>query len=348
MRRSRFTAVEDVAAAARHDAGAMTSTHDTSRPRVPAVPGRTDRAAAWLAVLACLPYLTLKTAWVAGSPVGIPPGSPLLDHSLVLRLANAGTVVMDGAVIVLVLLLVRPWGLRAPWWLLLVPAWIATGLLLPIVLGYPAQLLAGLLGASGGEAEPFLANWVFAVVYGGFIVQALALGTLFARYVARRWPDVVRARLGGLRPGGSQRAPQWLAAGTLALTPLPLALQLAWAAGASAGLDAPGSVNSRVVAATHACALLLAVAGTLSLTWRRPPRLPLGVPLAATWLGSGATLCWALWMLLPMVSGAAADETSPLLLLVHLVRTLVGALAGAGLVVALRARAGRTGTRGAA
>ncbi|MFB6594501.1 hypothetical protein ACWGSE_26395 [Streptomyces diastaticus] len=93
---------------------------------------------------------------------------------------------------------------------------------------------------------------MFAVVYGGFIVQALALGTLFARYVARRWPDVVRARLGGLRPGGSQRAPQWLAAGTLALTPFPLALQLAWAAGASAGLDAPGSVNSRVVAATHA------------------------------------------------------------------------------------------------
>ncbi|MFD6735345.1 hypothetical protein ACFWDZ_29990, partial [Micromonospora aurantiaca] len=52
-----------------------------------AVPSGVDvGAGAWLAVLACLPYLTLKTAWVAGSPVGIPPGSPLLDHSLVLRL----------------------------------------------------------------------------------------------------------------------------------------------------------------------------------------------------------------------------------------------------------------------
>ncbi|MFE7676028.1 histidine kinase [Streptomyces albidoflavus] len=325
----------------------MTSDHGTAVLRSPAPPGRLDHVAAWVAALACLPYLALKSAWVAGSSLGIPPDSPLLDHTLALRLANAGTVVMDGAVIVLVLLLVRPWGLRAPGWLLLVPVWIATGLLLPIVLGYPAQLVAGALGAGGSgstsDAEPFLDSWVFAVVYGGFIVQAVALTTLFVRYAGRRWAGVARGRLGELRPEGSRATSRWLAAGALALTPFPLALQLAWAAGSGAGLDGPGSVDSRIVAATHACALLLALAGTLGLTWRRPRRVPLAVPLTAAWLGSGASLCWALWMLLPMVTGAAGDQTSALPLLVHVARTLVGAVAGVALLLFLRTRAGRAG-----
>lgn len=198
--------VEEVAANAPREAESMTSDHGTAVLRSPAPPGRLDHVAAWVAALACLPYLTLKTAWVAGSSLGIPPESPLLDHTLVLRLANAGTVVMDGAVIVLVLLLVRPWGLRAPGWLLLVPVWIATGLLLPIVLGYPAQLVAGALGAGGSGstsgAEPFLDSWVFAVVYGGFIVQALALTTLFLRYAGRRWAGVARGRPGQTRAAG--------------------------------------------------------------------------------------------------------------------------------------------------
>lgn len=333
---------EEVAAPAPREAEVMTSDHGTAVLRSPAPPGRLDHVAAWVAALACLPYLTLKTLWVAGSSLGIPPGSPLLDHALALRLANAGTVVMDGAVIVLVLLLIRPWGLRAPWWLLLVPVWIATGLLLPIVLGYPAQLVAGALGPGGSGstsgAEPFLDNWVFAVVYGGFIVQALALTTLFVRYVQRRWTGVARGPLGEAPSGGSRGTSGWLTAGAVALTPFPLTLQLAWAAGSSAGLDGPGSVDGRVVAATHACSLLLALAGTLGLTWRRPRRLPLAVPLTAAWLGSGATLCWALWMLLPMVTGAAGDQTSALLLLVHAVRALVGAVAGVALVLFLRTR----------
>lgn len=219
--------VEEVAANAPREAESMTSDHGTAVLRSPAPPGRLDHVAAWVAALACLPYLTLKTAWVAGSSLGIPPESPLLDHTLVLRLANAGTVVMDGAVIVLVLLLVRPWGLRAPGWLLLVPVWIATGLLLPIVLGYPAQLVAGALGAGGSgstsDAEPFLDSWVFAVVYGGFIVQALALTTLFLRYAGRRWAGVARGRPGQFRPDGSRAASRLLVAGVLVLTPFPLA-----------------------------------------------------------------------------------------------------------------------------
>lgn len=124
------------------------------------------------------------------------------------------------------------------------------------------------------------------MVYGGFIVQALALTTLFLRYAGRRWAGVARGRPGQFRPGGSRAASRLLVAGVLVLTPFPLALQLAWAAGSGAGLDGPGSVDSRIVAATHACSLLLAVAGTLGLAWRRPPAAARGAAGAA-WLGVG-------------------------------------------------------------
>lgn len=80
---------EDVAATAPREAEVMTIAHGTAVLRSPAPPGRPDHVAAWVVALACLPYLTLKAAWVAGSSLGIPPDSPLLDHTLVLRLARA-------------------------------------------------------------------------------------------------------------------------------------------------------------------------------------------------------------------------------------------------------------------
>ncbi|NEE28586.1 hypothetical protein G3M53_24405, partial [Streptomyces sp. SID7982] len=84
----------------------------------------------------------------------------------------------------LALLLTRPWGLRVPAWLLVLPMWVASGLLLPIMTAFPVQLVVRLLGGGGGRpvgegsSEPFLDPWVFGVVYGGFIVQGVALGAL--------------------------------------------------------------------------------------------------------------------------------------------------------------------------
>ncbi|EPH39364.1 putative (2E,6E)-farnesyl diphosphate synthase [Streptomyces aurantiacus JA 4570] len=98
------------------------------------------------AVASCVPYLSLKVAWIAGSHVGIPEGSSLLEHRGLMAAANSLTVLMDGAVIVLALLLTRPWGRRVPAWLLGLPMWAATGLLLPIMAGFPAQLAVRALG----------------------------------------------------------------------------------------------------------------------------------------------------------------------------------------------------------
>ncbi len=152
---------------------------------------RSRRVLRAVAIAACVPYLSLKTAWVAGSRVGIPDGSTLLEHRTTMAVANTAGVLLDGAVIVLALLLTRPWGLRMPAWLLALPAWVATGLLTPIMTGYPLQLLVRALGGAvdrpSGSRRPFLHEWVFGVVYTGFIVPGLALGVLFLLYARDRW-----------------------------------------------------------------------------------------------------------------------------------------------------------------
>ncbi|MFD7029145.1 hypothetical protein ACFWAR_14040, partial [Streptomyces sp. NPDC059917] len=117
----------------------------------------------------------------------------LLDPGSFFVVANSVTLAMDACVIVLVLVLTRPWGLRVPGWLLITPAFVATGLLTPILAGYPGQLLIRVLGVETDTAsaravrKPFLEPWVFDLVYGGFIVQGLALAGLFVPYASRRW-----------------------------------------------------------------------------------------------------------------------------------------------------------------
>ncbi len=123
---------------------------------------------------------------------------------------------MGGAVVVLALLLTRPWGRRVPAWLLVLPMWVASGLLLPIMTAYPLQLAVRLLGGDGGRpagggAEPFLEPWVFGVVYGGFILQGLTLGALFTLYAGERWGALWRGGCGICRrarpprPAGDRR-----------------------------------------------------------------------------------------------------------------------------------------------
>ena len=137
-------------------------------------------------------------------------GSPRRKALTAMAVANVLTILMDGAVIVLALLLTRPWGRGVPAWLLAVPMWAATGLLAPVMAGYPLQMLVRAFGgsASGGDGEPFLHAWVFAVVYTGFIVQGLALGALFVLYARDRWGRLWRGRMWDLpaRPETGQRA----------------------------------------------------------------------------------------------------------------------------------------------
>ncbi|MGW7229037.1 hypothetical protein [Streptomyces cyaneofuscatus] len=316
----------------------------TTANRAPAPPptapyriGRVRTVARALAVAACVPYAGLKLAWLAGSRAGIPDGSPLLDGGVVLAVGNAVTVLMVGCVVVLALLLTRPWGLRVPAWLLVVPMWAASGLLLPILTAYPLQMAVRLLGgdggqASGGAGDPFLEPWVFGVVYGGFIVQGLALGTLFALYARERWGHLWQGRLRDL--------PRTPASGVLRVAAVAAALvslapglaHLLWAAGSTAGLD-EGRVAGRtsdfhVLEAVNTLFVAASVAGVLLLAFRRGGRLPLRVPLVLVWAGSAQVACWGGWLSLAALVGAGdvADRPTTAMVLIYAGQMLVGIL----------------------
>ncbi|MCX4663069.1 hypothetical protein [Streptomyces uncialis] len=256
----------------------MTPTPEpTGGPRTAtAPPDRIRRVLRAVAITACVPYLALKTAWLGGSRIGMPEDSLLLDDPAVTAVANLVTLVLDAWVIVLALLLTRPWGRRVPAWLLVVPMWTATGLLAPIMTAYPLQLLVRALGGGGpggsagdggggGEgAEPFLHEWVFGMVYGGFIVQGLSLGALFALYARDRWGHLWRDRVRDLPPAGAAPRAVTCAAALVAL--VPATLHTLWASGFAMGADGTrlagrSTGELAVMEATSAVFPLVAVAG---------------------------------------------------------------------------------------
>ncbi|MFE1952414.1 hypothetical protein ACFW9D_18365 [Streptomyces sp. NPDC059524] len=286
-------------------------------------------------VLACLPYLSLKVAWIAGSRVGIPDGSTLLDHRTTMAVANGITVLLDGAVILLAFLLTRPWGRRVPAWALAVPMWVATGLLTPIMTGYPAQLIVQAFDGSGGgsgPSEPFLDDWVFAVVYPGFIAQGLCLGALFVGYARERWGGVWQGRVRELPVRPQDAAQRLIAVGAALLAVLPVTTHLLWACGMDAGLNAARAAERDstyyVMETFNALYLVAAVAGAVLLTFRRGRVLTLKVPLALLWVGSGAAACWGGWLALASLTGVddLSRQPTPLMNLTYAGQMIVGLL----------------------
>ncbi|MEU6086212.1 hypothetical protein ABZ865_05255 [Streptomyces sp. NPDC047085] len=275
-------------------------------------------------VVSCLPYLSLKLAWISGSHLGIPDGSPLLEHRVAMALANGLTVLMDAAVIALALLLTQAWGRRVPAWLLAAPMWVATGLLAPIMVGYPLQMAVH-GGVGDGADRPFLDGWVFGVVYGGFIVQGLALGALFVGYARERWGHLWRGRVWELPAHGTAAAQRTTAVTAALLALVPGTLRLLWACGFTAGRNTGGG---RLMEVVYVGFLAAAVTGAWQLAFRRGRPLPVTVPLALAWVGSGAVACWGGWMALGalVTSHDLADRPTPAMSLTYAVQMIVGLL----------------------
>ncbi|AQT71910.1 hypothetical protein [Streptomyces sp. fd1-xmd] len=275
--------------------------YDPAPAPAPPAPAPGRRVLTAVALAATVPYLALKAAWLSGSRIGIPDGSVLLEGGTFLTVANAVTLAMDACVILLVLVLTRAWGLRTPAWMLTVPVFTATGLLTPILLGFPGQLLVRALGfGAGPEAaaarEPFLDSWVFIVVYTGFTVQGLALAGLFVPYARRRWGRRWQGALGERLPSPTGVVAAAAASGAL----VSAAIFLHWAFGGTAGLSAERAeayaVESAVVSVAHAVCALAAGAGALLLA--RGGALRVWWPLGLAWVGAAATLAWGAWMLI--------------------------------------------------
>ncbi|MFI9049925.1 hypothetical protein [Streptomyces sp. NPDC053427] len=327
------------------------TTRRTSATPTPA-PRRAVRAALRAITLAaCVPYLSLKIAWIAGGRIGIPQGSALRRDGNSLMALNGLTLLMDGAVILLAFLLTRPWGRRVPSWLLALPMWCATGLLAPIVAAFPVQTLGAALHGSkvtDDGAAALLDPWVWTLVYSGFIVQALSLGTLFVLYARERWGRLWRGRTGDLPAGPTRSARRLTAGAAIALALLPAAMHLLWAAGGTAGLGperaAAQGFDARVNDASYVLFSVLTMAGVLMLGYGRGRRVPVLVPLAAAWTGSGALACWGGWLLLTTLNCTAGDPKLPtppmnLTYAVQMITGILVAAAGAHFFAERRAEA---------
>lgn len=278
-------------------------------------------ATGYAAVAATVPYLTLKVLWLCG-----------------------GTVGMDAVAVVIALALTHVWGRRIRAWIVLLPMWIATRFLAPIVvIVHCAPLAFG--GAPAGSGP--LRGWVYLFVYGGFAAQGLLLSAAFVLYARDRWAGLLAARNGDAASGPTRPLQALL---TVVAAPLAAAvgtLHLAWALGASMGLpdaflsDPP--VAYRLTNGVYAAFAFAAVVGLPMLVRRSPRGGRFWVPLALTWTGAGSMLAWGLWQTATMA--ASPDLGTPLLGLATQAKVLAAVLAAVVVARLLpeRPRFGRAG-----
>ena len=293
-----------------------------------------------LAIAGCVPYLVLKLLWLSGGRVGIPEDSVLLEgDGTVLYAVNALTLAMDALVVLLALALVRPWGRRLPAPPLLLPLWVATGLLAPMVVAVPAHALLGLFGGAsstsggGGDEAPFLEGWVSQVVYGSFTVQGLALGVLLSGYVRDRWGHALRGLVRDL-PAPTGRATRVLAGLAIGVATVPTVVHLLWAAGTNWGLSADISeqmdAKLRLNETMYALFALAAIAAVALLVFRMRTTVGLRTAVLLGWVGGGTLASWGGWWLLMAFTaqdnGQLVQDTTPLQWLTYSAQMISGLL----------------------
>ncbi|MBO2446675.1 hypothetical protein J4573_06200 [Actinomadura barringtoniae] len=268
-------------------------------------PTRFRLAVCYATIAACVPYLTLKIAWLAGSTVGWNDLEAAKDSTL--YVGNAITMGMDAIAVVVALAFTYPWGRRIPAWIVAAPIWIATGLLAPIVLGVPfgvlLQFLSGQAQQSGQGGEG-LQGWVYAVVYTGFTLQGLGLLTAFVFYARDRWGRLFRLRTADLPNGPGLAIQRFLTLGAIAPAAVYASVHLYWAFGGESE-----TVTQHTVDAVWGLLSLAGVAGLLALVRRAKRPGPVWIPLTAAWTGAGATFAWSFYMGLVTLAKPAAFDT---------------------------------------
>lgn len=262
-------------------------------------------------ILAISPYLLLKIAWVSGATIGI--ADPGRADDTTLLVINVLTLLMDAVALGVVLALTQRWGLRLPAPLVLLPSWVGTGLLVPIVIAAP---LVAAIETWYREPAPvstgFLEPWVTPTVYTSFVAQGLGLVLAFVLYVRARWSRLLTLSTDARVLGPTQgvyATVTWLA---VALVSSIAVLRLTWSVADVAGrprLITDGGVSQQVVSAVFGVVAIAAAIGLLALVRRWGPDTPAWLPLGLTWLGSGALWAWGSWgMLLRLAGGASSSD----------------------------------------
>jgi hypothetical protein len=303
----------------------------------PAGVGRLGTAAAWISAVCCLPYLFLKVVWTVGMPVGITDTSVLDSSGWVAGNALMAVVELTGLLVVLAL--VRPWARRVPAWLLLLPVWVGTGLLFEIVVGAVLVALSSPASraASGSTDLGGFQPWVFVLVYSSFAGQGVALAIAFASHVRSRWGRLLGRRTGEVLGRRPSRMASWppdrlapMAEVVAWLSVVVAVVCWYWAAGGSIGLSRTPQDPSWALQASGAAGALTAAVGLLGLAGRWGRHTRFWVPVALTWIGSGAVAAFDGLNHLLLLSGLGGHEAGWRLIDTLLaVKVVIGVLAAA-------------------
>jgi hypothetical protein len=253
---------------------------------------RTRLIVCYTTVAACIPYLFLKVVWIAGGDLGVKGTATTEMHSGSVVAANIVTSGMEAVGVLIALAFTFSWGMRIPAWLVLVPIWVGTGLLAPFVLGLPLGL--AVQAVVGGAPAPDdhgngLHAWVFVVVYGGFILQGIALLTAFVLHARARWADLFAMRTRELKQGSTRGLQVLFVNGAAVVAAVFGVAHLVWAFGGEAAGGDPSfeTAAQRTFVGVVGPLAFLGAAGALALVHRRGPDRLLPA-LVATWLGAGA------------------------------------------------------------
>jgi hypothetical protein len=281
------------------------------------------------AIACAVPYLALKIVWLAGGTLGVADRAMMSDPSMfVLNLVTAG---MDVIAIALALAFTHAWGQRIPAWLVLPPAWVATGLLVKFVLAVPLITAAGMLmGRSLPDPGGPVRSWVYVLVYTEFVGMGMGLAAAFVAYARVRWSGAFDSTANAVTHR-TRRVQVPLANSAALMAGAVGALHLGWALGATLGV--PGEIAagrtfaSTVVNFVDGATMIGGAIGVVLLV-HRPRRPHFWVPLALAWIGSGFLFAWGLWGLANLLGNTALVRNRPnslaLINLVGLIQLLAG------------------------
>ncbi|MFJ6686802.1 hypothetical protein [Streptomyces werraensis] len=243
------------------------------------------------------------------------------------RAINAATAFLAAVGILLALAFSRPWGERLPGWLVALPVWVGTGLLVPML------LLAPVLGPAAmnrdqeaGSPEFWFYEQILVMV--SLVGIGIGLPVALAGYARARWPEALGGPLVCGEPVGGSRQLQTLLARVIAIGCVLLAcVKGFWAAGGTVGLNAD-ELDRRdlwwhMLSASASLWAFAGAWGILVLVSQRGTRrfLP---PMAATWVSSGMLFSYAIYNLLtltdmqkpspelPIAGGLARDASAVL------------------------------------
>lgn len=279
------------------------------------------RVGGYGAAIAVTPYLLIKIAWTLG--VLLPNESMGDPHW---RAINATTALVALVGIALAMAFTRPWGERLPAWSVVLPAWVGTGLLVPMVLVAP---VLGPAAVAHDRAAGATATWAVEqiLVLVSLVGIGIGLPLAFVGYAKARWPEALGGPVDhGLRPGHTRRLQlppaRLVAVGCVLLG----ATKLFWALGGTVGLD-PARLDHRdlwwhlLTLSTGVWALAGAWA-ILVLTTRRGFKhfLP---PMVVSWISSGMQFSYNLFSAL-----RADSQSGPEYQLARVLATEAGIILG--------------------